>query len=165
MSQLVSLRLLQRLNNFQRLQSIHTQPKKRFYKNVSVVQNNGQFEINLDHRKLKTPLGSPLMVKVYQNIWHEGHIYCFQISNESLATAVANEWLSQKKEINLNQMHINGTVISKFYPRNQIIPIQDCATLSLIIPGRLIKVKSWSPYSPSWKLIPCSSMERNHLNC
>ena len=46
----------------QRLQFIHTQPKKRFYKNVSVVQANGKFEINLDHRKLKTPMGSPLLV-------------------------------------------------------------------------------------------------------
>ena len=63
MSQVKGLRLLQRLtNNCQRLQFIHTQPKKRFYKNVSVVQANGKYEINLDHRKLKTPLGSPLLV-------------------------------------------------------------------------------------------------------
>lgn len=63
MSQVKGLRLLQRLNNCQRLQFVHTQPKKKFYKNVSVVQANGKFEINLDHRKLKTPLGSPLLVK------------------------------------------------------------------------------------------------------
>mgnify|MGYP003332890705 CR=1 FL=1 len=49
---------------FQRIQFIHTEPKRRFYKNVSVVQSNGQFEINLDHRKLKTPMGSPLQVPV-----------------------------------------------------------------------------------------------------
>ena len=66
MSQIKSLRLLQRLNSIPRLQvqSVHTQPKKRFYKNVSVIQSNGQFEINLDHRKLKTPLGSPLLVRL-----------------------------------------------------------------------------------------------------
>jgi len=63
----------------------------RFYKNVSVVQSDGKFEINLDHRKLKTPMGSP-----------------FQISSETLANAVANEWMSQKKQMNLTQMHING---------------------------------------------------------
>jgi len=93
MSLVKGIRLLQRLNknNLHKIQFVHTQPKKRFYKNVSVVQANGKFEINLDHRKLKTPLGSPLL-----------------ISNESLAIAVANEWLSQKKEINLTQMHING---------------------------------------------------------
>ena len=57
------LKLIQRLaSNSQRIQFIHTQPKKRFYKNVSVVQANGKYEINLDHRKLKTPLGSPLLV-------------------------------------------------------------------------------------------------------
>ena len=64
MSQVKGLNLFQRFNQFQRLQFIHTQPKKRFYKNVSVVQTNGQFEINLDHRKLKTPLGSPFLVSV-----------------------------------------------------------------------------------------------------
>jgi hypothetical protein len=28
-------------------EALHTAPKKRFYKNVSVVQSNGKFEINL----------------------------------------------------------------------------------------------------------------------
>ena len=32
----------------------------------------------------------------------------FKISSEALAQAVANEWMSQKEVINLNQMHING---------------------------------------------------------
>ena len=27
--------------------TLHTAPKKRFYKNVNVIQNNGLFEINL----------------------------------------------------------------------------------------------------------------------
>ena len=63
MSQVKGLKLVQRLtNNCQRIQFIHTQPKKRFYKNVSVVQANGKYEINLDQRKLKTPLGSVLLV-------------------------------------------------------------------------------------------------------
>ncbi|XP_023347358.1 ATP synthase mitochondrial F1 complex assembly factor 2 [Eurytemora carolleeae] len=71
--------------------SIHSVPKKRFYKNVSVVQNNSKFEINLDHRKLKTPLGGP-----------------FQVKSEPLAHAIANEWLSQKDTIQLSQMHLTG---------------------------------------------------------
>jgi len=70
---------------------LHIRNRKRFYKNVSVVQNNGQFEINLDHRKLKTPLGNT-----------------FQIESEPLALAVANEWMSQKDQVVLSQMHING---------------------------------------------------------
>ena len=65
MSQVKGLNLIQKLNSLQRIQFLHTQPKKRFYKNVSVVQSNGQFEINLDHRKLKTPMGSPLLVSIY----------------------------------------------------------------------------------------------------
>ena len=58
------LRLIQNLNKVQKLQFIHTEPKKRFYKNVSIVQNNGTFEINLDQRKLKTPMGSPFQVQI-----------------------------------------------------------------------------------------------------
>ena len=65
MSQVKGLNLIQKLSGLQRIQFLHTQPKKRFYKNVSVVQANGQFEINLDHRKLKTPMGSPLLVDYY----------------------------------------------------------------------------------------------------
>jgi len=73
------------------LRELHTVKKKRFYKNVSVVQNNGLFEINLDHRKLKTPSGSS-----------------FQVNNEALAHIVANEWLSQEEDVVLSSMHITG---------------------------------------------------------
>ena len=125
MSQLNGLKLLHRLaNNCQRIQFIHTQPKKRFYKNVSVVQANGKYEINLDHRKLKTPLGSPLLViKFSPNLTRQWSIFGLQISNESLANAVANEWMSQKKEINLNQMHINGTRLHYTLPATTFIKI------------------------------------------
>jgi len=85
------LRLIQSLGKSQQLKFIHTEPKKRFYKNVSIVQSNGKFEVNLDQRKLKTPIGSP-----------------FQIASEPLAQAVANEWMAQKGVINLSQMHVNG---------------------------------------------------------
>jgi hypothetical protein len=30
---------------------LHTAPKKRFYKSVSVVQSNGKFEINLGRKE------------------------------------------------------------------------------------------------------------------
>lgn len=68
-----------------------TAAKKRFYKNVTIVESGGNFEINLDQRKLKTPSGST-----------------FQVSSEPLAHAVANEWMSQKDKIILSQMHLNG---------------------------------------------------------
>lgn len=73
--------------------SLHTSVKKRFYKNVSIVQSEGAWEVNLDQRKLKTPLGNPLKIK-----------------NEFMAHAVANEWRSQKEVILLSQMHVNGLV-------------------------------------------------------
>lgn len=36
--------------------------RNRFYKNVSVAGSAGTYEVNLDHRKLKTPLGNVLQV-------------------------------------------------------------------------------------------------------
>lgn len=67
------------------------QVPKRFYKNVTIVQLNGYYEINLDRRKLKTPLGK-----------------VFQVPNEPLAVAVATEWDAQEKYINLQNMHLTG---------------------------------------------------------
>lgn len=101
------LNLAQNLIKTRNLRFIHTEPKKRFYKNVSIVQSNGKFEINLDQRKLKTPMGSPFQVihtihvLIYSNVF-------LKIASEPLAQAVANEWMGQKSVINLNQMHING---------------------------------------------------------
>jgi len=86
--------LLRRLNlggNLSVIRHLSSEKRKRFYKNVSVVQNNGKFEINLDGRKLKTPLGTP-----------------FEVDNEALAHCVANEWLAQKEYIYLSQMHLTG---------------------------------------------------------
>lgn len=37
-------------------------PPKRFYKNVSVLNCDGKYEITLDNRKLKTPSGAPFYV-------------------------------------------------------------------------------------------------------
>ena len=67
--------------------------RKRFYKEASIVHNgsSGEYEICLDHRKLKTPLG------------HE-----FKIDHEGLAHAVAEEWRMQKELIMTSQMHLTG---------------------------------------------------------
>jgi ATP synthase F1 complex assembly factor 2 len=56
---------------------------------VTVVQDNGDYELNLDGRKLKTPAGS-----------------VFRIRNRELALAIQTEWLSQKELIRLDQMHL-----------------------------------------------------------
>ncbi|CAM1312440.1 ATPAF2 (predicted) [Pycnogonum litorale] len=65
--------------------------KKRFYKDVSVTQSDGKFEINLDGRKLKTPLGN-----------------VFQVTSEALAVTVATEWDSQQSLIQQNRMHLTA---------------------------------------------------------
>lgn len=49
----------------------------------------GKFEISLDKRKLKTPLGKLL-----------------QLPNEALAVAVATEWDTQRDIIQQHSMHI-----------------------------------------------------------
>ncbi|XP_009987721.1 PREDICTED: ATP synthase mitochondrial F1 complex assembly factor 2, partial [Tauraco erythrolophus] len=63
--------------------------RKRFYQNVSISQGEGGFEINLDHRKLKTP-----QAKI------------FTVPSEALAIAVATEWDSQKDTIKFYTMHL-----------------------------------------------------------
>ncbi|XP_007903962.1 ATP synthase mitochondrial F1 complex assembly factor 2 [Callorhinchus milii] len=64
--------------------------RKKFYKNVSISQGEGGlFEINLDHRKLKTPQGK-----------------LFTIPSEALAVAVATEWDSQRNTLQFFAMHL-----------------------------------------------------------
>uniref|UniRef100_A0ABM5FC63 ATP synthase mitochondrial F1 complex assembly factor 2 n=1 Tax=Pogona vitticeps TaxID=103695 RepID=A0ABM5FC63_9SAUR len=63
--------------------------RKRFYKNVTISQGEGGFEINLDHRKLKTPQAK-----------------LFTVPSETLALAVATEWDSQKDTIKSYTMHL-----------------------------------------------------------
>jgi chaperone required for assembly of F1-ATPase len=65
------------------------QARKRFYKKVSTVQSNKDFEIILDNRKLKTPAGS-----------------IFRVSSEPLALAVANEWDAQEEKVLVSSMHL-----------------------------------------------------------
>ncbi|XP_075035320.1 ATP synthase mitochondrial F1 complex assembly factor 2 [Mixophyes fleayi] len=63
--------------------------RKKFYTNVSICQSEGGFEINLDHRKLKTPQGK-----------------VFTVPSEPLALAVATEWDSQRDTIKFFTMHL-----------------------------------------------------------
>ncbi|CAN7938863.1 unnamed protein product [Ixodes hexagonus] len=65
--------------------------RKRFYKTVGIVKSQGKFEVCLDQRKLRTPLGNN-----------------FSLPNEGLAVAVATEWDAQLKEINQHEMHLTG---------------------------------------------------------
>ncbi|EMP33086.1 ATP synthase mitochondrial F1 complex assembly factor 2 [Chelonia mydas] len=65
--------------------------RKRFYQNVSISQGEGGFEINLDHRKLKTPQAK-----------------LFTVPSEALAIAVATEWDSQQDTIKSYTMHLGS---------------------------------------------------------
>ncbi len=70
------------------------QERKRFYKNVSVIEaTNNTFEINLDKRKLKSPGGK-----------------VFSVKSELLANMCANEWNSQTNSIKLGTMHLTSLV-------------------------------------------------------
>uniref|UniRef100_A0A8D0GE30 ATP synthase mitochondrial F1 complex assembly factor 2 n=1 Tax=Sphenodon punctatus TaxID=8508 RepID=A0A8D0GE30_SPHPU len=63
--------------------------RKRFYQNVSISRGEGGFEINLDHRKLKTPQAK-----------------LFTVPSEALAVAVATEWEAQKDTVKFYSMHL-----------------------------------------------------------
>ncbi|XP_063171016.1 ATP synthase mitochondrial F1 complex assembly factor 2 [Candoia aspera] len=63
--------------------------RKRFYQNVTISQGESGFEINLDHRKLKTPQAK-----------------LFTVPSETLALAVATEWDSQRDTIKFYTMHL-----------------------------------------------------------
>ncbi|XP_072039211.1 ATP synthase mitochondrial F1 complex assembly factor 2-like [Amphiura filiformis] len=66
--------------------------RKRFYKNVSISQiGSNKFEVNLDKRKLRTPLGN-----------------IFTVPTEPLAIAVATEWDAQKEIIKQHTMHLTS---------------------------------------------------------
>ncbi|CAL1542805.1 unnamed protein product [Lymnaea stagnalis] len=76
--------------NFQcRHASFNPRELKKFYKNASIATADGWYEINLDKRKLRTPLGN-----------------VFKVPSEPLALAVATEWNSQESVVNRNTMHL-----------------------------------------------------------
>ncbi|XP_054168357.1 ATP synthase mitochondrial F1 complex assembly factor 2-like [Oppia nitens] len=115
--------------------------KKRFYKNVTITQNDNKFGINLDGKQLKTPIG---------NVFYT-HSHC-------LALMIANEWLSQQKTIRLSSMHLTqlcNTAIDN--PTNdfnetiaqKIMDFIDSDTLCFHVnqPKELsdLQKKSWNP--------------------
>ncbi|KAF0312327.1 ATP synthase mitochondrial F1 complex assembly factor 2 [Amphibalanus amphitrite] len=65
--------------------------RRKFYKSVSIAGSDGKWEVNLDHRKLKTPDGRLL-----------------QVPNKELALGVAFEWDSVTEHIQTSQMHLTG---------------------------------------------------------
>ena len=70
--------------------------RKRFYKQASIVESSQspiKYEILLDQRKLKTPLGNVVTIE-----------------NEFLALALAQEWNQQIKQIDLSSMHLNSLI-------------------------------------------------------
>ena len=63
---------------------------RRFYKSASVSEAaGGGYEINLDRKKLKTPMGK-----------------LFVVPSEAMAIAVATEWNGQKDIIKRHGMHL-----------------------------------------------------------
>jgi len=62
---------------------------KRFYKEVSVIGNDGSFEVQLDERSIKTPEKSACIMPT-----------------KIMAEAVANEWSEQEEEIKPDLMPI-----------------------------------------------------------
>ncbi|KAK7066264.1 ATP synthase mitochondrial F1 complex assembly factor 2 [Halocaridina rubra] len=87
----VGLQILRRLPNTYVSRRSMAEARKRFYRNVSVAGTNDVFEVNLDHRKLKTPSGNVL-----------------QIPHYGLALAVAHEWEAIKDKIQPSLMHLTG---------------------------------------------------------
>ncbi|KAG6460887.1 hypothetical protein O3G_MSEX012279 [Manduca sexta] len=65
--------------------------RKRFYRNTGIVQNDSKWEVTLDHRRLKTPNGSVLLV-----------------NSEPLARAIAAEWDAQSEAISQPTMHLTA---------------------------------------------------------
>ncbi|XP_047544559.1 ATP synthase mitochondrial F1 complex assembly factor 2 [Vanessa atalanta] len=64
---------------------------KRFFRRTDIVQNEKNWEVTLDHRRLKTPNGRVLTV-----------------NNEPLARAIAIEWDAQIEHIARPTMHLTA---------------------------------------------------------
>ncbi|XP_037081365.1 ATP synthase mitochondrial F1 complex assembly factor 2-like [Pollicipes pollicipes] len=80
--------------------------RRRFYRSVGVAGADGQFEVSLDQRKLKTPGGRLL-----------------QLPSRPLALAVAHEWETVAEHIQTSQMHVTGlcfTVLDNPHRRTDV---------------------------------------------
>lgn len=134
--------------------SMHISSKglKRFYKNVALTRSNGEFEINLDQRKLKTPMGKVL-----------------RLPNEATALAIAAEWDGQTDKVKPNDMHFtklantvvdNPTHRSKEQIINAILEYLDSDTVCYRIdePEDFVEVQK-----KFWDTIISSVEERYHV--
>ncbi|KAI5704520.1 hypothetical protein M8J76_013934 [Diaphorina citri] len=79
------------INSVQSCKYSALEKPKRFYKKVGILESNGDYEISLDHRKLKTPNG-----------------VLFKVSSEPLALAIAAEWDAQHETIQRSTMHLTA---------------------------------------------------------
>lgn len=68
---------------------------KRFWKTVAVVENDGEWAIQLDGREVKTPAKAPLRLK-----------------SKRLAHAVAEEWEAQVEKVDPNTMPVTRSANS-----------------------------------------------------
>ena len=118
--------------------------RKRFFKQVSIAESSQsptKYEILLDQRKLKSPLGTVIT-----------------IDHEFLAHALAHEWNQQVTNIDLASMHLNSlintlidnpTKISKEQLVDKILYFLDWDTLlyRCDYPEEFLKlqIKEWDP--------------------
>ncbi|ELU12261.1 hypothetical protein CAPTEDRAFT_114697 [Capitella teleta] len=126
---------------------------KKFYKNATITHaEGGGFEVNLDKRKLKTPMGN-----------------IFKVPNEGLAMAVAGEWNAQDKIIKKYNMHItalantaidNPTHRTRDQVINGILEYLDTDTLCYRVehPQELVDLQT-----KEWDAILNWIMERYHI--
>ncbi|XP_046402322.1 ATP synthase mitochondrial F1 complex assembly factor 2 [Ischnura elegans] len=116
-------------------------PRNRFFKKTSILQNEGLFEVTLDHRKLKTPQGN-----------------VFRVPSESLARAVAVEWDSQKEKIDLSTMFLTGICsnaidnpgnVNKYQLVDHMIKFLDTDTVLFFSPEEDelydLQMREWNP--------------------
>ncbi|XP_037938109.1 ATP synthase mitochondrial F1 complex assembly factor 2-like [Teleopsis dalmanni] len=84
----------------------YANPPKRFYKNTSVLYNDGKYEVTLDQRKLKTPSGN-----------------IFTVKSEPLAIAVATEFDSQKEYVERSKMHLSALCFTALDNPNKLTKV------------------------------------------
>ncbi|CAG0879530.1 unnamed protein product [Darwinula stevensoni] len=136
--------------------------RKRFYANVSVTSSSdgvSSYEVNLDQRKLKTPMGK-----------------VFKAPNRPLALAVAEEWNAQRPSINVNLMHLTGlcnTCLdnpSKLTKEDLIGSILSYLETDTILfhseePEELLELqkKEWDPIIQWFQEKFCSSIESSSM--
>ena len=80
---------------------------KRFYKEASVVEAEGEFSVTLDGRKIRTPAKAELI-----------------FPNRVLADAVASEWDAQGDEVDveiMSMMKFASTAIDRVKPRRSAV--------------------------------------------